>query len=544
MFLLSLVALARAAPLAFIVEVSDPDRLLVGTPTLRVKDSRGRAASIPLKDDGVMPDPVADDQRWSGGTEARLVGPYALTLGSSNRKTYTATLSAKNPNEPGLSVAPRADGTVVDVEHAVGGGLVVEVSDPDRLLVGTPTLRVKDAHGEEVSISVRDDGVAPDPTADDRRWCGGTETRLVGPYTLTVGATGDTTYTTTLAAEDPDEPGFSVAPRADGTLVLVEGTGEINFVVELSDPERLLTGTPTLRVKDARGVEVTLPIHDDGRPPDPTADDRRWSGGTDVRLDSPYVVTVESTDGKVWMATLPAANPDEPGLQIAPRADGTVASTLGLAPQLSPDEISPPQGQGRGSGEARQGEIALALTWIAALGTLAWALAARFGPVPRSLPGVATALPGRGRVCVRGEVAALVRALVRTHRVVLVGPVPDGLAHDGAEDPGEALRRGAGPPPSPEDHGKEPLPAGALFPVGPGRVAMEDVLAVVGALQGRGAPLVVLIAGPLESSGTDGAHRAAARRLAGYLPAGVVLYDFEDGPPTWEVDPAGRLVPL
>ncbi len=316
-------------------------------------------------------------------------------------------------------------------------------------------------------------------------------------------------------------------------LVTLAHAQPLGFIVEVSDPEHLLDGMPLARVKDARGDEVALTLHDDGVAPDPTAGDQHWAGGTTVRLVSPYTLTIQSAAGKVWTSTLAAPNPDEPGLTVAPHADGTIVSTLGVAPTLTPTPPSTPDAEPQASGAVAPGGTALGLTWLAALGTLAWALAARLGPVPRSLPGGAPALPGRGRVCVRGDVGALVGALVRSHRVVLVGPLPAGLADEGDEEPGPSI------------HGTEGgLPAGSLFPVGPGRVAMEDVLEVVGGLQGRGAPLVVVLAGPLEGGGPDGAHRAAARRLAAHLPPGVVLYDFEDGPATWVVDPEGRLTPL
>ncbi len=306
-------------------------------------------------------------------------------------------------------------------------------------------------------------------------------------------------------------------------LVALAAAAPLGFVVEVSDPEGLLEGTPTVRVKGARGDEISIPLHDDGVAPDPTAGDQHWSGGTAVRLVSPYTLTIESSNGKVWTSTLAAPNPDEPGLMVAPHADGTIVSTLGVVPKMQPGAVSAASGQEGTSDNGGQGGTALALTWFAALGTLAWALAARVGPVPRSLPGVAAALSGRGRVCVSGDIATFVRALVRTHRVVFVGPLPQGFD---------------------SEEGAASFPAGSVFPVGPGRVAMEDVLATVAGLEGRGAPLVVVIAGALEGGGPDGDPRAAARRLAGHLPQGVVLYDFEDGPPTWAVDPEGRLVAL
>ena len=313
------------------------------------------------------------------------------------------------------------------------------------------------------------------------------------------------------------------------SLVALAAAVPIGLVVEVSDPDQLLQGTPTARVKGAHGGETSVLLRDDGVAPDPTAGDQRWAGSTEERLASPYTLTIESTSGKVWTSTLAAANVDEPGLMVAPHADGTLVSTLGVAPTVRPGAVSLPDGQDPPTNDGEHGGTALALTWFAALGTLAWALAARVGPVPRSLPGVAPALSGRGRVCVSGDIATFVRALVRTHRVVLVGPLPRDFIPD-EEDPD--ARRGAS------------LPAGSVFPVGTGRVAMEDVLATVSGLEGRGAPLVVVIAGPLEGGGPDSDHRAAARRLAGYLPPGVVLYDFEDGPPTWAVDPEGRLAAL
>ena len=330
------------------------------------------------------------------------------------------------------------------------------------------------------------------------------------------------------------------------SLVVLALAAPSGFILELSDPQGLLKGPPTLQIRDAKGREVSVTLNDDGKAPDPFAGDGFWGGSADATLEGPYTLTVQAGD-TTWRDTLTSPNPQEPGLQVSLRADGRIVPTEALtrAPSptgegapppahlgdaAAPSLDRPPTGAPGGSTATPtgggSGHLGLVLTWTAALATLAWSLAARLRPAPRALPaawppeGQGTAGPAPGRTCVRGDVVPLVRRLATTHRVVLVGRTPAEL----------------GAPTG--------VPPGSVFPVGPGRVAAEDVLTVVRELEGRGAPLVVVLAGALEQEGPEGGHRAAARRIASFVPPATAVLDLEDGPATYRVDDQGNLAPL
>jgi hypothetical protein len=86
------------------------------------------------------------------------------------------------------------------------------------------------------------------------------------------------------------------------------------------------------------------------------------------------------------------------------------------------------------------------------------------------------------------------------------------------------------------------VPAGTVFALGPGRVTPEEVADAARALDGRGPPVVVVVATRLAA--VAGADREAAwRRLAGLLPRGVVAYTFGTGAPAFEVGADGSLAP-
>ena len=110
-----------------------------------------------------------------------------------------------------------------------------------------------------------------------------------------------------------------------------------------------------------------------------------------------------------------------------------------------------------------------------------------------------------------GDPAPLVRALARSRRVLHVGAAPTG-----------------------------DVPAGMLFPLGPGRVTLEEVRAAVHALEGLGPPLAVVVSGALEAR-SGRARLEALRRLRAALPEAVPLFAFGDGAAQVDVGEDGAL---
>lgn len=304
-------------------------------------------------------------------------------------------------------------------------------------------------------------------------------------------------------------------------LAALAGASPRGLVVQVVDPDGRLHGTPALTVTDARGRAVDVALGDGGVPPDVRAGDGRWSGaGSD--LEGPYALRLADAAGGVWTASLASADPDEPSLSVEPSTDGALVASLS-APAAGPPV--PAGGDGRpvppraatrssiGTGLGDAGWVPLAAAWAGALAIFAWSATRRptRTSAPSSLPGVRQLLPGAGVVLARGDADALVARLALTHRVVLAGAPPSRPVHDGA-----------------------------VFPLGRGRAAVEDVVAALRALEGTGPPLVVVATARLEAAGGLRGD-AALERLARALPPGVNAYVFGAGKAAYEADRDGLL---
>ncbi len=329
------------------------------------------------------------------------------------------------------------------------------------------------------------------------------------------------------------------------------------LMLMVRDGEGLLAGAPQVAVADASGKSSAIGVTDDGTEADMSGGDGVWSGAGRDLVGPEYDVTL--TDGaRTWVGRLTAPNPREPTLSFAPTAEGGLVLVDARPPSSGPnpgagggpgaggDPGAPAPGEGgeRGGsgpsggagtgahhagGQASSGTVAggegLAEWlgsrsylggWLGALALLGWLLAGghRGAADPSAVPGARPRLRGEGLVWVEGDSERLVRALAASCRVVL-----------------------AGRPPAIE------VPHGTVFPVGPGRVAIDDVLASLKALRGRGTALVVVVTGRVEGAGGL-SHRAALEALASRIPHGIVVYVFGGESPQFRVADDGTLVPV
>lgn len=311
------------------------------------------------------------------------------------------------------------------------------------------------------------------------------------------------------------------------------------LMVMVRDPDGLLGGEPRVAVTDATGRVTTIAVGDDGAEADMAASDGVWSGAGRDLVGPDYEVTL--SDGtRTWISRLTAPKPHEPTLSFQPTAEGSLVladarppgggpargggEPQAAAPSTStegPSERGPEADDGdpgAGRGGTDQGvpsSWAYLSGWVAVLSAVAWLLAGgRRGALPAAVPGPRPELPARGLAWVEGDADALVAQLARQNRVVLVGR-----------------------PPTRE------VPHGTVFALGPGRVAVADVVGAVRALRDSGPAVVVVVSGRLDT-GAGTSHQEAVEQLAQRLPRGSTVCAFGGTRTAWLVGPDGALSPV
>ncbi len=335
-----------------------------------------------------------------------------------------------------------------------------------------------------------------------------------------------------------------VADALAGPLVVVvrEDDGTLNGAV------------PRVHLTDAAGAPFEVDMGDHGTPPDAVADDRVWTGVNRAVGAGPYAIRLsDGGDNRLWEGTFTATG-DDPAvlvLAIAPNGVVTALDADALPRAALTARRAPPGGEpgaeggnpkvagddsanGSSTGATAGADPIAALVslaerqfarpsagtlaaWLLGVGLFGWVLAGsrRLAPVAiEPVRGTRPELPGRGIVAVSGDWARLVTALAGPFRVVLAG--------------------GSAP---------DPVPDGTVFVLGPGRVAVEDIAAVVRALERHGPPLVVVAPDTVEASGGRVGAEALAE-LGRLLPGAVVTYTFAGGPPSHTVSADGSLRPI
>ncbi len=283
-------------------------------------------------------------------------------------------------------------------------------------------------------------------------------------------------------------------------------------MVNVVDPDTLLVGPAVeFQFVDTDGATRRATLANDGVPPDTEAGDTLWAGRLDNVAADAGDVTVTS-GGRSFRATVTLHGGATPSLALRPAPDGALHDVSGIAlSDLVPNAPTTPSGQATWNntkvpmdpGAARFGAgvrpgggwwIPWVMGALALLGGVIW-LRQLAAP---ALPGVPLGRPVGGaptRLRFDADPAAHIAALPVGTRTVYVGPA---LA-------------------------TEP-PFGTVWWAGPGRPVLDDILTLVRHLRDGGAPVVVVLAGPIEGAGgRRGAE--AVDHLFGRLPAGVGLHE-------------------
>ena len=331
-----------------------------------------------------------------------------------------------------------------------------------------------------------------------------------------------------------------------------------SFVVVVREEDHAFSGAiPRLTVTDDAGTAAQVDLNDNGSNPDLKAGDSVWSGGNAALSGGKLsVLLTDGGDHRVWkgvfqpvagdpqvlslsaaaagvitqleasdlaFGTLAAGDPgpEDPAPASAPNGQPAAASPEPSPPQAAPGEPSgaaPPSGtEGKAAAAGGRSVAASSSTaptldpfsvlgaparvaaWGFVAAAIAWVLAGsrRFTPAAiEPLPGAVPTLEGRGIVPMGGDWAAFVRTLAGPFRVILLG----------ASDPGT-------------------VPGGTVFVLGPGRAAVDDVVAMLAHLDHSGPPVVVVLLGEVEAAGGL-AGEAALLELARKLPSSAVVYAF------------------
>lgn len=348
-------------------------------------------------------------------------------------------------------------------------------------------------------------------------------------------------------------------------ILLVGAALAGSLIVVVREEDTAFSGAiPRLTLTDAGGTVTQIDLNDQGSPPDQEAGDNVWSGGSKDIGVGPYVLLLtDGGDMRVWKGSFTSEEGDPAVLSLAMASGGKVtqldASTLpfgslvvssgsspsGRASTGGPAE-PPPTGQvtdaaptaaapgepkgatpapeGAASGAQPNppasagappqsaapsapdgdpfvalGDTARVAAWALVVVAVGWVLAGarRFtAAAVEPLAGPVPALEARGVVTMDGDWAGFVRTLAGPFRVLLVGE----------SNPGE-------------------VPGGTVFVLGPGRVAMDDILAMMAHLERSGPPVIVVLVDEIEgSAGVTG--EPALAELARRLPRDAVAYVF------------------
>lgn len=313
-------------------------------------------------------------------------------------------------------------------------------------------------------------------------------------------------------------------------LLLLGVAAADDVIVVLRESGSAFNGAfPRVTITDAAGVAVAVDPQDGGAPPDQEAGDAVYAGAGRNLGAGPYQIKItDGGDMRVWTGEVEAVG--VPPAVLVDLAPGGVLTALGAGalpyreavegsegdggapsdggqggqPSSAPAAPGAPGGAGQKGGGAPERastssrvDVALtptparAMAWLALVVAAGWVLAGsrRFtaaaiepldGDSPPLRPGLAEA---------DGDPVLTVRRLAGPCRVLLVG----------ALDPG-------------------PIPAGTVFSLGPDLVAVDDVVAVVRELHGKGPPVVVLVVGDVVAD-RGRAGLEALRTLSAALPA-------------------------
>ncbi|MCB9742965.1 MAG: hypothetical protein H6740_10210 [Alphaproteobacteria bacterium] len=236
------------------------------------------------------------------------------------------------------------------------------------------------------------------------------------------------------------------------------------LLVRISDPEQRMRD-PIAGLAEGAGAQVAFAPVDDGTPPDVVAGDGIRSVIVQAPDASELVLTLTDDRGEVWTGTVTLEAKAQLDLDLRVLEDGRLEAYTPLGPSGGDGGANNRAGP-RGAPEldgagARTLPWALAfLGWAGVIGLL-WARERR----PR-LGGVGEAPPVEVRVAEGLDAEALLIEITEKHRALWVGPLPTWTA-----------------------------PPGTLFEGARELAALE---AQVRALQGRGRPLVVVLAAPVQ----------------------------------------------
>lgn len=312
-------------------------------------------------------------------------------------------------------------------------------------------------------------------------------------------------------------------------LVAAAVAGEVRVAVRV--PEGTMgEAVPRVYVTDAAGAQAEAVMNDSAGLPDGVAGDGIFTGAVATLGDGPFALVItDGGDQKKWTGSFPvedglvAVGIAGEGELEAIDADEVPVQEAAAAPAAPPGQPQPSQPaqtaaktQASPPAPAAPPSTGTVAAWLVAVALVGWSLAGTLrggGTLPPPVPGARPALPGEGLVPVTGDPDALVARLAGPFRVVL-----------------------AGRPPARE------VPAGTVFALGPGRVTAAEVADAARALDGRGPPVVIVVASRLQvpaGADRDSPYEDLERRL----PAGVVAYAFGTGAPELEVGEDGALLP-
>ncbi|GDX79784.1 hypothetical protein LBMAG42_15950 [Deltaproteobacteria bacterium] len=352
---------------------------------------------------------------------------------------------------------------------ALAGPLVVVVREDDTAFSGAiPRLTLTDADGTSSQIDLNDQGSAPDEAAGDHVWSGGSKAIGAGPFVLLLTDGGDMRVwkgSFTPATGDPAV--LSLAMAAGGKVTQLDAA-TLPFGALAASGESSPTGRAT-----------------SGAPAEPPP------------------------SGQVTDAAPAAAAPGEPN-GATPAPEGAASGAQGGQEGPPPQEPGSAESQGgshttaapttsEGDPFVALGDSARVAAWALVVFTAAWVLAGarRFtAAAVEPLAGPVPALEARGVVTMDGDWAGFVRTLAGPFRVLLVGE----------SNPGE-------------------VPGGTVFVLGPGRVAVDDILAMMAHLERSGPPVIVVVVDAIEGpAGVTG--EAALAELGRRLSREAVVYVF------------------
>lgn len=349
------------------------------------------------------------------------------------------------------------------VGAALAGSLVVAVREDDTAFSGAiPRLTLTDSAGSPTQIDLNDQGSAPDLAAGDHVWTGGSKEIGAGPFVLLLTDGGDMRVWKGAFTPAAGDPAvLSLAMASGGKVTQLEAS--------------------------------VLPFGALSAGGDASPAGREATGGPSEPPPS----------GQVTEPGPAIAAPGEPnGATPAPEGEPAGASPPSGAPAPQPGSAAPGAAAptaGDGAPFVSLGEGARVAAWALFVAAAAWVLAGarRFtAAAVEPLAGPVPALEARGVVTMDGDWAGFVRTLAGPFRVLLVG-----------------------------ESGAGEVPGGTVFVLGPGRVAVDDILAMMAHLERSGPPVIAVLVDAIEGRGGV-VGEAALAELGQRLPRDAVVYVF------------------